>query len=171
VLKGNSRASRSGVGKLRDARLPSRAAARPSKLDHGRLNDAPKADRRAANHGALASRKPPVRAPERLQLPIYGRMLPVLDFDPVGRAAGAIGPVRTLGDQILEPELARLAEKVRSYLATLELRYEDTIRSTREQAGEIGLAHRERQLTNILPAKCEDVEGTELHFSVVLARV
>jgi hypothetical protein len=41
-LTGSAERSCPGVGERHDARPPSRAGARPSTLDHGRLNDAPR---------------------------------------------------------------------------------------------------------------------------------
>ena len=47
-------------------------------------------------------------------------MLPVLDLDPVLRPVALIGPIAMFRDQALQPELASLAEKVRSYLPLLK---------------------------------------------------
>jgi hypothetical protein len=40
--------------------------------------------------------------------------------------------------------------------------------TAREQPRQVGLAHRERQAAQIFAIECEDIEGIELHFSVVL---
>ena len=59
----SNRASGPGVGEGEHiARLPSRAAARPSGLGHGRLNEIPIAERRAVGDG---DREPPVWASVR----------------------------------------------------------------------------------------------------------
>ena len=57
---------------------------------------------------------------ERIHHAAHRRMLPVLHLDPVLRPAPLIGTVAALRDRALQPELARLAEKVRSYLALLK---------------------------------------------------
>ena len=61
---------------------------------------------------------------ERIHHAAHRRMLPVLHLDPVLRPAPLIGTVAALRDRALQPELARLAEKVRSYLALLKWIYE-----------------------------------------------
>ena len=54
-------------------------------------------------------------------------MLPVLDLDPVFRSTGAVGPISALRHNALKLHLARGLEQVRSDLALLEGRDEDSV--------------------------------------------
>ena len=45
--------------------------------------------------------------------PLDGGVLPVLDLNPIRRAAGAVAAVAALGGHALKPELASRAEQVR----------------------------------------------------------
>jgi hypothetical protein len=97
-----------------------------------------------------------------------GRMFPILHLDPIRRAAGAIGPVGALRDQPLKPELAGLAEYVRSDLTLFERGDEDAVRPAREQPREVGFAHRQRQPSQIITVERKAVESVKLHLVIVL---
>ena len=104
-----------------------------------------------------------------LYCPAHRRVRPVLDLDPVFRASRAVGPIGSLGDDPLEPELAGLAEEVGTDLAAFEIGNEDALRPARQQPREVGLAHRERQLAQVVAVESQAVEGVELHLMIVLA--
>ena len=77
-------------------------------------------------------------------------MLAVLDLDPMLRPTSLIGTVAALGDQTLKAHPAGGAKQVGTDLALFEWRNEDATRSTRQQPSEIGLAHRQRQATQVV---------------------
>jgi hypothetical protein len=54
-------------------------------------------------------------------------MLPVLDLDLAIETAGTIGTMAVLGDQTLQPQLARMTEQVRADLTLLERRHVDAV--------------------------------------------
>ena len=54
-------------------------------------------------------------------------------------------------------------------LARLERRDEDAIRSSCQQPRQIGLAHGERQASQIVTVQRHDVEGVELDLCVVFS--
>jgi len=62
------------------------------------------------------------------------------------RPAALIGPVAALRHQSLQSHVAGGAKQIRSDLALLERRNEDTVRPARQQAGDVGLAQGQRQL-------------------------
>ena len=74
-----------------------------------------------------------------------------------------------LRDQPFQPHQAGVAEQVRADLALLEVAQEDPVDAARQQPGEVGLAHAERQLAEILAVADQDIEGIELHLVIVLA--
>ena len=98
-------------------------------------------------------------------------MLPVLDLDPTIGPAAAIAALAMLGDHTLQPHQAGVPEQVRADLALLEVGQEYAVDAARQQSGEAGLAHVERQSAEILAIADEDVEGVELHLGVMLAAV
>ena len=69
------------------------------------------------------------------------------------------------------PHQAGVAEQVRADLALLEVGEVNAVDAARQQSGEAGLAHVERQSAEILAIADEDVEGVELHLGVMLAAV
>ena len=60
---------------------------------------------------------PHLRALEPILHPPIGRMFPVLDFDPVRAASGAVGAIRSLRHHALKPYVACGLEQVRADLA------------------------------------------------------
>ena len=64
------------------------------------------------------------------------------------------------------PHQAGVAEQVRADLALL-IAQEYAVNPPRQQPGQVGLAHRQRQLAET--AVAADVEGIELYFVIVLA--
>ena len=64
-----------------------------------------------------------------------------------------------------------MAEQVRPDLALLERRQVDAVDAARQQPRQVGLAHRQRQLAQILAVADQHVEGVELDLVIVLARV
>jgi hypothetical protein len=77
-------------------------------------------------------------------------MLPVFDLDPVLLTTAAVWSIAMLRNQAFKSELACFAKKVRPDLSLLELAEECPIRPPSQQAGQIGLAHRERQVAEIV---------------------
>ena len=96
-------------------------------------------------------------------------MRPVLHLDPVLRPASLIGTVAALRYQTLKTHVAGGAKQVGNDLALFRGRDKDAVRSTRQQAGEVGLAHRQRQASQVVTVERQDIEGIELHFVVMLA--
>lgn len=64
-----------------------------------------------------------------------------------------------------------MPEQVRTDLALFEGAEENAIHSASEKPGQARLAHAEWQLPDIVTVAHEHVEGVELHFLVVPARV
>ena len=64
-----------------------------------------------------------------------------------------------------------MAEQVRANLALFEVAQEDAIDAARQEPGEVGLAHTERQLADVLAVTDQTIERIELHFVVMLAAV
>jgi hypothetical protein len=60
------------------------------------------------------------------------------------------------------PHVAGGAEEVGADLALLERRGEDAVWLPRQQAGEVGLAQRQRQAAQVLAIEREDVERNPL---------
>src|ERR1019366_3448070 len=100
----------------------------------------------------------------------HRRRVRVLDLDPMRRPASAVGAVAMLRHQAFQSELAGLAEQVRPDLPLLEWRHENSVGAACQQAREIGLAHRQRQLAQILAVNHQAIEGVELHLVVALWR-
>ena len=98
-------------------------------------------------------------------------MAPVLDFDPAVRPASAIDAFPVFRHQPLQPHQASVAEQVRSDLALFERRNVDAVNPPRQQPSEVGLAHRQRRLAQILAVVDQHVERIELHLIIVLAAV
>ena len=69
-----------------------------------------------------------------------GRMLLVLDLDPVRRSAGAIWAIAMLRNHALQPHQARMPEQIRACFALLKVRQEDPVDATRQQPGQVRLA-------------------------------
>ena len=57
-----------------------------------------------------------------------------------------------LGDQALQPHQAGVAEQVRADLALLEVGQKDAVDAPRQQPGQVGLAHRQRQPAESSPS-------------------
>ena len=110
-------------------------------------------------------------ADERLEFSRHRRVGPVLHLDPVFRAAGAIAPIAAFRDQTLEAHAAGGGEQVRADRGRLERRDEYAVRPAAQQPRQIGLAHRQWQLAQVLAAKRKDVERIELNLVIMLARV
>ena len=68
-------------------------------------------------------------------------MAPVLDLDPAVEAAGAIGQMAVLGDQILQPHPAHGRKQVRTDLALLERRHVDAVDPPRQQPRQVSRSH------------------------------
>ena len=98
-------------------------------------------------------------------------MAAVLDLDPIRRPAGTIRAISTLRHQPLKPHVAGSPKQIRANLALFERRNENAIGPTSQQPGEVGLAHRERKLSQVLAVERQDIEGIELHLVIVIARV
>src|SRR5690349_3211040 len=96
---------------------------------------------------------------ERLHHPRHGWMGAVLHLKPVLRPATAIRPVTALADKPLQPQTTCSLEEIRPDLAALEGVDEDALRPARQQALQVGLAHRQRQLAKIIATFDQDVEG------------
>ena len=79
-------------------------------------------------------------------------MLAVLDLHPMLRRACLIRTVAALRHQSLQSHPARRREEIRTDLATLERIDENTLRPARKQPFKIGLAHRQRELAQIITA-------------------
>jgi hypothetical protein len=82
-------------------------------------------------------------------------MLAVLHLDPVLGSPGALGSIAPLRHHAFQTHVAGRAEQVWPDLASLERRYEDAVRPTREQPRQIGLADRERQAAQVLTIEGE----------------
>jgi hypothetical protein len=68
----------------------------------------------------------------------------------------------------LQSHQATVAEQIRPDLALLEWRQMD---ASRQQPGQVGLAHVERQLAKILDIAHQHIDRVELHFVIVPARM
>ena len=87
------------------------------------------------------------------------------NFDRSGSAGrGALRPA-------LQDPFCRRRGTGQSDLAALERIDEDALGPAGQQPFEVGLAQVQGQLAQVVAALGQDVEGTELHFGVVLARV
>jgi hypothetical protein len=100
--------------------------------------------------------------------PFDRRMTSVLDLDPVGRSAAAVGTITALGDDAF-PNLQAARNRSGPISPWLEVADENALRSARQQTGQIGLAHGQRQLPQIVTIKRQDVEGVKLDLMVILA--
>src|SRR4051794_21077662 len=91
-----------------------------------------------------------------------------LTFHPVLTPAATIGPSPALADKPLKPQPACGIEEIRADLALLERVDEDTLGPPREQALQVGLAHRQGHVAQALTSFDDDVEGAELHLVIML---
>ena len=98
---------------------------------------------------------------ELLHHPAERRVLPVLDLDPAIGPPAAIGALAMFRHQPLQPHQAGVAEQVRPDLALFEVGQEDAVNPPRQQPGQVGLEHRQRQPAQILAVADQDVEGEE----------
>ena len=98
-------------------------------------------------------------------------MRPVLHLDPMFRPASLIRPIPPLRHQTLQSHPAGGAKQVRPDLALLERCHEDAVWPSRQQAVEVGLAHRQRQGAQIVTIERQDVESVELDLVLVPAAV
>jgi hypothetical protein len=64
-----------------------------------------------------------------------------------------------------------MSEQLRPDLALFELAHEDPFQPPRQQSGQVGVAHGQRQFSQILALKRQDIESVELNFVVMSARV
>jgi hypothetical protein len=64
-----------------------------------------------------------------------------------------------------------MPEQVRADLTLLEVEQEDALDAARQQPGEAGLAHRQRQPPEILAVADQDIEGVEFDLMIVLPAV
>jgi hypothetical protein len=96
---------------------------------------------------------------EPIPHPAERRMRLVLDLDPAVEAAAAVQAVAMFADQPFQAHETRMAKQLRADVALLEWRQMDAVDATREQPGQVGLAHRQRQLAKILAVADQDVEG------------
>jgi hypothetical protein len=76
-----------------------------------------------------------------------------------------------LRDHALQPHQTSVAEQVRANLALFEVAQKDAVGATRQQPGQVGLPHAERQLSDVLAVADQAVEGIKLHFVIVLPAV
>ena len=67
------------------------------------------------------------------------------------------------------PHQAGVAEQVRADLALLEVAQEYAVDAARQEPGQARLAHRQRQLAEIVAVADQHVEGIELYLGIVLA--
>ena len=98
-------------------------------------------------------------------------MLPVLDLDPVRRPASRDKDSRGVSRPTFQAHQAGMPEQVRADLALLEVAQEDPVHAPRQEPGQVGLAHRQRQPAEVLAVADQDVEGVELDLGIVLAGV
>ena len=82
-----------------------------------------------------------------------------------------VGAVAAFRNQPLKAYLAGRAEEIRPDLAALEPIDENPLQPACQQPFEVGLAHRQRQLAQIVTASGQDVESAELDLVVMLAGV
>jgi len=76
-----------------------------------------------------------------------------------------------LANQFLQPEQAGVAEYIGTDFALLEVGQEDSVDAARQETGQAGLAHRQRQASEIRAIAHQEVEGVELDLGIVSARV
>ena len=98
-------------------------------------------------------------------------MLSVLVLDPVLRSAWSVRPALCCLDQAFEAHQAGMAKQVRADLALFEWRKVDAVNPPRKILCQVGLAHRQRQLADVLAVADQDVEGIEFDLRIVLAAV
>jgi hypothetical protein len=77
-------------------------------------------------------------------------MTPVLHLYPIGRPAGAVGPVAALGNRAFQSELAGLPKQVRADLALFELGDENPLWPAGQQSRQAGRALVQGQSAQIL---------------------
>src|SRR5215211_6847378 len=82
-----------------------------------------------------------------------------LQLQPIARAARAVGAVGTLGDEVLEPVPAGLAEEPLAVLVAVRGQADRAVE--RERAPEQGLALAKRQVAHVTVLVTEDVEHVE----------
>lgn len=93
---------------------------------------------------------------------MHRRMRPVLRLNPsVCAPAASIGPIRWLGYQPLKAELAGLAEKFRADFPLLIVRQEDALWPARKEPLQVRLAHRQRQIPQVVGIHGEEIEGQQ----------
>ena len=85
--------------------------------------------------------------------------------------AALIWAVTPLGDQAFEAHVAGGAEKIRADLAALERTDKDAFGAACQQSFEAGLAQVQWQFPQIVATFGQDVEGAQLDFLVVPARM
>jgi len=76
-----------------------------------------------------------------------------------------------LRHQPLQPHQAGVPAQVRANLTLFEWRQVNAVNPPRQQLGQVGLAHRQRQLADIFAVAHHHVEGVELDLTSVLAAV
>ena len=111
------------------------------------------------------------RSSKLIHHPAKRRMLPVFVLDPVRRSSRTIWSVAVFRNQTLQPHQAGMPEQVRADLAPLERRQMDAVNTPRQKPRQIGLAHIQGKLAEILAVAHQHVEGVELDLVIVLAAV
>src|SRR3981189_162847 len=98
-------------------------------------------------------------------------MTSVLDLDPIGRAACAVGTVPALRHKTLKPEIAGLPKQFRADLALFELANENPLRPPCQQARQVVLSKVQRQFPQIVAIQRQDIERVELNLVIMPAGV
>src|SRR5262249_26893116 len=107
----------------------------------------------------------PPFSPILLFFPLHGRCIQVLHFDPIGRAAGAVGGILALRDNAFKPELAGMDEDGRA--VALDMLVEpDAGPSLGHDRCERGLADLKRITPQIVAVQFDQVEGVEKYALV-----
>jgi hypothetical protein len=104
-------------------------------------------------------------APIFFFLPLSGRTSRVLDLEPVGRSATAIGGILPLRDDSFEPKLAGVAEHGLA-VALYVVIEPNAMANPGEDAGQRRLADFERIAAEIVAVQLDQVEGVQKHAVV-----
>ena len=98
-------------------------------------------------------------------------MLAVLHRDPVRRSTAAVRPIAPLRHQTLQAHPAGCPKQIGPDCTDLEWVDKDAVRTAAQKTLKVGLAHRQRQVAQIVAVDRQHIEGAELHLGAALARV
>jgi hypothetical protein len=110
-----------------------------------------------------------VTALSPILLPFHSRRIRVLHFEPIWRAAGAVGGILALRDDALKPHLARVGEDGRA-VALYVFVEPDAGASPGKHAHERGFSDLKRIAPQVIAVLLDEIEGVQ-ERAVIMAAI